>query len=242
MNKHLKDLIELSNFDKELNLFEPRIEKIREYLTISLNEEEKLNENVTCLESEINELKDKKKKNEIHLIELSEKLKSIAVKSNNVKTDKEAKALNLEEEIAKEQVGFTNDEIHKFDKVSQYKEDEIKRIKAELKQISKEIIELEKGVEDELKAMEEARKNIFLEKEKLVSDMDTKIITFYEKIKRWAGDTAVVPVKKQACYGCFITINDRIYNEIVKNEEIMNCEHCGRIVYKELVETEEVGE
>ena len=33
--------------------------------------------------------------------------------------------------------------------------------------------------------------------------------TFYEKIKRWAKDSAVVPVKKQACYGCYMKINDK---------------------------------
>ena len=68
---------------------------------------------------------------------------------------------------------------------------------------------------------------------------DNKILTFYEKIKRWAKDSAVVPVKKQACYGCHMKINDKTYAEVIKAEEIINCPHCGRILYKdneELVE------
>ena len=55
----------------------------------------------------------------------------------------------------------------------------------------------------------------------------------YEKIKRWAKDSAVVPVKKQACYGCYMKINDKTYAEVIKAEEIVNCPHCGRILYKE---------
>ncbi len=33
-------------------------------------------------------------------------------------------------------------------------------------------------------------------------------------------------------------INDKTYAEVIKSEEIINCPHCGRILYKE-VETEE---
>jgi hypothetical protein len=46
-------------------------------------------------------------------------------------------------------------------------------------------------------------------------------------------DSAVVPVKKQACYGCHMKINDKTYAEVIKAEEIVNCPHCGRILYKE---------
>lgn len=59
------------------------------------------------------------------------------------------------------------------------------------------------------------------------------MLSFYEKIKNWAKNTAVVPVKKQACYGCFMRIDDTTYNKILKDDEINTCPHCGRIVYKE---------
>ena len=61
--------------------------------------------------------------------------------------------------------------------------------------------------------------------------MDAKIIGFYAKIRRWALNTSVVPVFKQACGGCFIKLNDTIYNEINKGNDIINCPHCGRILY-----------
>ena len=59
-----------------------------------------------------------------------------------------------------------------------------------------------------------------------------------KKSKRWAKDSAVVPVKKQACYGCYMKINDKTYAEVIKAEEIINCPHCGRILYKEDEEQE----
>ena len=72
--------------------------------------------------------------------------------------------------------------------------------------------------------------------------MDQKIISFYEKIRKWAKNTAVVPVKKQACYGCFMKINDKTYSEVIKGEEIVTCPHCGRILYIEKEEEEATEE
>ena len=77
------------------------------------------------------------------------------------------------------------------------------------------------------------RNVVYQERSELLEKFDNKILTFYEKIKRWAKDSAVVPVKKQACYGCFMKINDKTYAEVIKAEEIINCPHCGRILYKE---------
>ena len=51
-------------------------------------------------------------------------------------------------------------------------------------------------------------------------------------LRRWAKNTSVVPVFKQACGGCFIRLNDRTYTEVLCDENsIITCPHCGRILY-----------
>jgi hypothetical protein len=60
-----------------------------------------------------------------------------------------------------------------------------------------------------------------------------KILSFYEKIRIWARNTAVVPVRKQACYGCYMKLNESTYATVIKSEEIITCPHCGRIMYIE---------
>ena len=64
--------------------------------------------------------------------------------------------------------------------------------------------------------------------------MSQKILTFYQKIRKWAENTTVVPVRKQACYGCFMRVNDKTYASVIKQDDIITCPHCGRILYKEL--------
>jgi predicted nucleic acid-binding Zn-ribbon protein len=231
MNKHLQNLIDLSDIDKAIDSFGPKIEKIKEDLTKVLATKDELNNKKDELENSIKEDELKISKNDLHLKELSTKLEEIATKSANVKTEKEAKALSLEEEIAKEQISFANDEIERLDKLKDSKRDNIVELEKELESIEEEVKEQEDKVSVILEDVEKERTEVFNSKQSLISNMDQKVLAFYQKIRRWANNTTVVEVNKQACYGCFMKLNDKTYAEVIKGEDIVTCPHCGRVIY-----------
>lgn len=234
MNKYLEQLVNLSNIDKDIDAFEPRLEAVSKALRQVEGEQENLQNTVTALEEEIKENNGKTSHHNIHLKELNDKLKDISKKSKSVKTEKEQKALNLEEEIAKEQIDFANEEIERIEKIIALKEDQLKDAQSALEEINSKIEESKLAISSEVEAVEKERNLVYAKKEKLVESMSQKILTFYEKIRKWAKNTAVVPVKKQACYGCFMRINDKTYSSVIRSEDIITCPHCGRILYKEI--------
>jgi predicted nucleic acid-binding Zn-ribbon protein len=197
---------------------------------------------IEVLQNEVDDVKLKISKNNAHLSELAGKLKDIEKKSNVVKNEKEAKSLQLEEEIAKEQIVFANEEIERLEKSKSAKEDEIK----ELLKINEELLQEAENTKEESKKeiqnLEEERAKSYEKKEKLVAQIPQKILSFYHKIRRWAGNSAVVPVKKQACLGCYMKINDKTYAEVIKGEEIATCPSCGRILYIPTQEDEDKQE
>jgi len=231
MNKHLVQLIELAEIDSEIDSFGPKEEAINENLNRIFEKQNKNESLISELEETIAENKMKKSKSEAHLAELSAKLEDIAKKSSSIRNEKEMKSLQLEEEIAKEQVAFANEEIERFDRIEKAKEEEIDSLKEENQVLVKDAKDTEKSTENEIKALESEKKSAFSKKEKLVGEVPQKILSFYQKIRRWAGNSAVVPVKQQACYGCFMKINDKVYAEVIKSEEITMCPSCGRILY-----------
>jgi len=233
MNKHLAQLIDLSKIDKEIDSFEPRIERVNRAFNEILAQKNDILAQVANLEDEIKDLKNKKSKNEIHLAELSAKLEDVAKKTKAIKTEKEQKALSLEEEITKEQITFANEEIERFDKFIDNAKDKIDAFNLELKDIETNLGEKQDSAKEALDELEKERQSVYAQKTKLMGEMDQKIIGFYQKIRRWAGNTTVANVKKQACYGCFMKISDRIYADIIKAEDITTCPHCGRILYLE---------
>ena len=102
-----------------------------------------------------------------------------------------------------------------------------------LEELKNSIATLEAQTDEQVKAIQNTQQELFNQKEALIATMDSKITGFYAKIRRWAGNTSVVSVFKQACGGCFIKLNDTIYNEILKGSDIINCPHCGRILYSQ---------
>ena len=241
MNKYLQDLIKLSKFDTAISMFEPKIENEKAKLATFVETADSIKASINTIYLEIDDIKSKRTKNNIHLAELKTKLESIAKKNKDVQTEKELKALQLEEEIAKEQIAFANEEINRLDNLASAKEVTLKEFQAKLTEEEESIKEIQVAVDNTIEEINKDRNVIYQDRSELLEKFDNKILTFYEKIKRWAKDSAVVPVKKQACYGCYMKINDKTYSEVIKSEEIVNCPHCGRILYKE-PETEETKE
>lgn len=233
MNKYLQQLVELSDLDKQIDGFIPRIQDIEKAYKNIEEECETITVNIERLDEEVNDLKSQKSGTNAHIAEFSAKIKDVAKKSSSAKSEKEIKALSLEEDIAKEQLEAANEEIARLEKLIDSKnsqKDELGAKKAELKENLKNI---KSKTLSELENIGKEREEVYAKKDKLIATMNQKILAFYEKIRKWAHNTAVVPVKKQACYGCFMQINDKTFSAVIKGEDIVTCPHCGRILYKQ---------
>ncbi|MCK9473701.1 zinc ribbon domain-containing protein [Sulfurimonas sp.] len=233
MNIHLKQLIDLSQIDKEIDAFEPQIEEANYKLEAAQAKKQSIDSDIENLTQEIKDEEVKKKKNELHLQELSQKLEDNSKKSSEIKTEREMKSLQLEEEIAKEQVTFANEEIERLERVVALKTEQIDAAKESLKELDANLSSIQVEVNTKLEVINKSRQEVFVKKEKLISEMNQKGLAFYQKIRRWAKNMTVVPVEEQACMGCHMIINDKVYADVIKAEEITTCPHCGRILYME---------
>ncbi len=231
MNKHLEQLIDLAQIDKEIDAFEPQIEEANYNYEAALAKKESISSDIENLGNEIKEEELKKSKNELHLAELSQKLEDNSRKSGEVKTEREMKSLQLEEEIAKEQVTFANEEIARLEKIIENKREQVEASKVTLEELSSNLEKVKADVDAKLTTINTERQKVFVAKEKLLGTVNQKGLTFYQKIRRWAKNTTVVVVEDQACMGCHMLISDKIYSDVIRAEEITTCPHCGRILH-----------
>ena len=216
MNKYLEQLVQLSGINQEIDDFGPKIEKTQKLLKVAIETQNEIEKRVDELSIATKDALVKKSQHELQLAELSDKIKDIAKKSSAIKSEKEQKALSLEEEICKEQCDFSNDEIARLEKVIELKETQIQELKVELETAEAKVAEVQTQIAGELDDINAQRAVVYEKKQQLVAQMSQKILTFYEKIRKWAGNTAVVQVKKQACYGCFMKINDKTYSSVIR--------------------------
>ena len=236
MNQHLKQLIDLSYVDKEIDAFEPQIEAANYKYEAALAKKQSIDSDIENLSNEIKDEEVKKQKNELHLAELSTKLEENSRKSSEIKTEREMKSLQLEEEIAKEQVTFANEEIARLEKIIEAKKEQVEAAQTSLEELSTNLEAVKSEVDKKLEGINKDRQEVFAKKEKLLSVMNQKGLAFYQKIRRWAKNTTVVKVEEQACMGCHMIIRDKIYADVIKGEDIVTCPHCGRILHAEASE------
>ena len=95
MNKYLEDLVKLSKFDNSISMFEPKIENEKAKLSTFIEIAESIKSQINNTYAQIDDVKSKRTKNNIHLAELKSKLEDISKKGTIVTTEKEIKALQL---------------------------------------------------------------------------------------------------------------------------------------------------
>lgn len=244
MNKHLQVLVELSKIDKQIDSFNPKIALVRKELDSKIAEKNATLQNIQNLQKQIDTLQLQVDESERVIGENSKRLEEIAKKNQEVRTEKELRALNIEEDIAKENLNVANEEIVTLQNRQKEKLAEAQKLQATIEEIEKGIQEAEKSVQAEMQLINKEQEKLFEQRRNVVGKADSKTISFYEKIRRWAKNTSVVPVFKQACGGCFIRLSDKTYSEVLSSNDIVTCPHCGRILfpsdrqtYKECLET-----
>lgn len=156
MNKYLEQLVQLSKYDGKISAYEPKIENEKSKLTLFLQTADSISSTISAVVSEIEDLKSKKSKNNTHLVELKAKLDEISKKHNSIQNEKELKALQLEEEITKEQISFANEEISRLDTLIESKEENLNELQGKLEGEKEEINEIQVAVDN---AIEELNKD-----------------------------------------------------------------------------------
>jgi predicted nucleic acid-binding Zn-ribbon protein len=238
LNKHLKELIELAKNDQAIDSYNPQLEAADKKVAKVQKKIDTAQANLDELTKAIADNEEKVKGFEEQLTLLNEQLTINAKKLKEISTEKEMKALSLEEDIAKEKMTFANEEIERLQGINETKLALLDEANEKVTTITTDFNAVNKEVSSEKIVIEKSKAELFVKREEFSRNLEQKVLAFYEKIRIWAGNSAVVPVKKQACYGCYMKLNDKTYAEIIKGDEIVNCPHCGRILYLESVSEE----
>ena len=62
-------------------------------------------------------------------------------------------------------------------------------------------------------------------------NVELSLLQQYLRLLKSRAGLAVAPVRDGSCEGCHVALTPQLYNEVRRNEEILTCERCGRILY-----------
>jgi hypothetical protein len=73
--------------------------------------------------------------------------------------------------------------------------------------------------------------DLLKERAKKLPDIEPALIQTYTRIYENRQGLAVVPVMDLSCSGCFVNLTPQTYQETRRNDRIITCSNCNRIIY-----------
>lgn len=183
--------------------------------------------------SEHEGLKKLKKEKEILLDEGLERVKKLKARISEIKTNKEYQAHLKEIEVAQNENRNIEDEILS---IMERMENSYRLLEVEEKryaEIVKRFEENRRAYEAEEKRIDREMEELREKRKEIASKIRQELYDNYSKIMKIGKGLAVVPVKEGSCTGCHMSLPPQVVNDVRKNEEIIDCSNCHRILYYE---------
>lgn len=176
-------------------------------------------------------------KADVDIIGLSERIEKLKEQQFEVRSNKEYDALTKEITHAENQIEKMKKQMTELEGRLQITREDVEKLEKELKDIQSELIEKQKELE-EVSAMNEDEELKFKhEREKILARIEKSDLAMYERIRKAKGGLAVVPVRRGSCGGCHNRIPPQRMLELRQHEKLYKCEHCGRILISDEVES-----
>jgi predicted nucleic acid-binding Zn-ribbon protein len=65
----------------------------------------------------------------------------------------------------------------------------------------------------------------------MVSRIQPPVRAQYQKLLVSKAGSAMAEARGESCSGCYMSIPPQVFVNVKKNESIINCPNCGRILY-----------
>ena len=174
----------------------------------------------------------KKREKESELSETQEKIGKMKARISDLKTNKEYQAYQKEIEGCEKGISAIEDVIlqlmEEIDAVSKEQKEKEAAVNAEIQKIDAFKAELD------AEAAKNERELALLKQERagMVARIDPDVYKTYMTILLDSGDgVAVTTARNELCSGCDMNIPPQLYVELRKNQEMLQCPQCRRILY-----------
>jgi predicted nucleic acid-binding Zn-ribbon protein len=199
-----------------------------------LDEKQKVeSERVQKEKEKVESLEKTRRQKEGQLSLEQEKIKRAEGRMSEVKTNKEYQALLSEIDAIKE--------------ANSRMEEEILQVMGEIDDLKRDLSKRERDVGVTLEKVEAERKELQekmardekvwdgqMERREILSkQIESKLVKLYNTLKEKRQGVGVVGVKHETCQGCFVNVPPQMFIEVQKNNALVRCPHCNRILYWE---------
>ena len=231
MKESLARLLDLQNIDLEIDAlgrsqveFPTEISRLEEKLDLSRKDvegkrkqSEDLETNRRLMEGELEAIQADLKKHQDRLYE--------------VKTNREYDALQHEIEALKNRMDENETGILEGIELGDGLKERLEEEEATFKELENESLSTIKDLKKRLGSVEDNVKEWEEKRAVVETQIEPRALSAYNRIRKLIKTgVAVVQVEKSSCGGCFRQLPPQLRVEVRRQDQIIRCENCGRIV------------
>jgi predicted nucleic acid-binding Zn-ribbon protein len=231
MNADLKHLIRLQGIDISIQEIRTRIDafpaesKALDAKLRSANEElERIKEAIKA-----NQAGRKKLEGEVGAQE--QKISKYREQMMSVKTNEEYKTFQREIEHAQTAIRKTEDDIIGLMMELEALQVALKKAESQLKEDQQVVNSERKVLEGESQKDMSSLEGYVRERQEIERSISADLLPRYERVRKARGGLAVAAAREYMCEVCQVRIRPQVFQEIRKNDQIIACDACQRILY-----------
>ena len=230
MNPDLEKLLQLQEADREIQRLNDEVAALpRKVAAI----EAKLADTKAAVEKAKAAIKADeaaRRKYETSIIDLRQKISKYRDQSLEVKTNEQYKALLHEIEFAERDIRQIEDKILEGMLDADLNEKQLRAAEAELRE---ETAEIEKEKAEARRMTEQDQKQLAdwnAKRDKFRSGIAADTLRHYDRVLKFRK-SALAEARDHKCSVCQVMLRPQTYDDVRKNEQILICDSCQRILY-----------
>ena len=231
MNADLKHLIRIQSIDLSIQEIRTNIDK---FPSISKALDAKLSASKAALAAAQEKSKTDqttRKKLEIEVGVFEAKISKYREQMLSVKTNEEYRALQKEIEHAQLAIRKVEDSIISLMLEAESSQNEIKAAEARLKEDQQLVSQERNHLESEHQKEATALEGYLSERKEIETQISADLLPRYDRVRKFRGGIGISPARDYVCEVCQVRIRPQVFQEIRKNDKIIACDACQRILY-----------
>ena len=182
-------------------------------------------------ELEMEKLKEQIKGGEKRIQEISDQINKLENQQAAVKKMDEFNALTQEMTAANKERRTLEHQLSDLMDKQASGEDLLVSLKESLSSTENSSSAIEEEIRENIRRINEEGRSLLSQRTQLKEATDPELFSIYERLFNNKKDRVVVPIENRVCSGCHIALTPQHENLVRKQDHLVFCEHCSRILY-----------
>lgn len=185
----------------------------------------------TSHRTELDSLDKQRRQLEAAIAEEQTNLQKAQRKLLEVKTNKEYAAMLSEIETFKQKISGHEDAVLHIMELSELRKQELQVLERRVNVAEQALTEGRQRNDRELSTLQEILVERQQIREETASQVERPALALYRRLINGRKGIAVVGIKNGTCQGCFLTLPPQLVQEVRRQDRILTCSHCQRILF-----------